>query len=403
MEQGETLSRDELSQLERAADLRPGPSLRLSLAHALINADAAGAALALLEGLRRDFPREVQVRLGLARALSSLERWAEAERALEEALALNPKDPEALVALAISAMRRGERARARKLVGEVLEVDPFDGEARLLREELDAEVESALEAPPKKESRRDFARALMERLKAQSTPALLQRDHLLVRLGRGGVGRLDLASLYAGYLAEARDLSEAVEAIARELAERALGPEGKDSILARAMPVLRDAGFLDRAVGAVRREGPAGLFVFYALFDSELVCYLPQAALEQARIELEELDLAAWRNLKEKPAALQPVRVEGGQLLLAEKPSGVWALAEGDGHDGARLLSPSQQRAIAEAAGPGPYRVSLAKRELSLICREEELDAVEALEAVPQAADGVEGRFRLFEGRLTAL
>src|SRR5688572_15193927 len=111
VERGEALAPDELAALERAAASSDGPVLRLAVAQALLNAGAEREALALLERLARDFPRDLQARLGHARALVGLERWADAERALQQALALNPEDPEALKALAVVALRRGERGR----------------------------------------------------------------------------------------------------------------------------------------------------------------------------------------------------------------------------------------------------------------------------------------------------
>jgi hypothetical protein len=93
VEAGEPLTDMELELLRTAAQSVPGPSLRLTVAHALMNAGAEREALRLLEVLRRDFPQEVQVRLGLARALMGLERPADAEVELREALVLNPGGP----------------------------------------------------------------------------------------------------------------------------------------------------------------------------------------------------------------------------------------------------------------------------------------------------------------------
>src|SRR3954464_6848540 len=138
VERGEALAPGELSALERAAASSAGPTLRLAVAHALMNGGAEREALRLLEALARDFPRDLQTHLGHARALIGLERWAEGEGALQRALALSPEDPEAMKVLAVIALRRGERGRAAALVETVLRIDPFDGEARLIKEELEA-------------------------------------------------------------------------------------------------------------------------------------------------------------------------------------------------------------------------------------------------------------------------
>lgn len=401
VEAGEKLTEAELDLLRTAAQSHGTVALRIAVAHALVDAGEPRQALDLLESLRRDAPREVQVRLGIARALASMERYSEAERSLHDALALNPGDPEALKALAVLALRRGEHRGAHLRIDEVLRVDPFDGEAQLLKAELEtAEYGSGAPRPVREPpaSRPQFAEALLERLKAQSTPHLLQGDQLVVRLGRGGVARLDLRSLHQGYLEEGRGLAEAIGLIARELAERALGvPEEREAVLERVMPVLRDAAMLDRAVGAVRREGPAGLWVFYVLDDSELVRYLPEGALESRGLTLDELDEAAWSNLDHRPAMPCAVDVQRGALSRVESPCGLWALADADGHDGPRLLCRAQQRILAERIGPGPYRVSLGIRELTLVCREADTAAVARLESLAPAENGLPGRFRLDE------
>jgi hypothetical protein len=90
---GEVLSNDELSELRRAAQNEGGPTLRTTVAQALINADAISAAIPILEAVRRDFPRDLQAHLAMARALISVEKWNEAEAPLNQALALNPGDP----------------------------------------------------------------------------------------------------------------------------------------------------------------------------------------------------------------------------------------------------------------------------------------------------------------------
>ncbi|MHB8877050.1 MAG: tetratricopeptide repeat protein [Myxococcaceae bacterium] len=408
VEAGEALSEAELGLLERAARGGGGPGLRLSVAHALMNAGDDREALTLLEAMQRDFPREVQVWLAHARALVGIERYAEAERSVQQALRVNPGDPEALKVLAVVALRRGELSRARAYVEEVLRVDPIDEEAQLLMGELDASYEDATPATPgqlPKVLRPEFIQALVAQLEAQSTPHLLQRDQLVVRLGKGGVARLDLKSLYSGYLDEGRALEPTVEAIARELAERSLGvPEGREAVLGRVMPVLRHASFLDTARGAASREGPAGLLVFYVLDDSALVRYLPEGTLQSHQVTLEEVDTAAWKNLEERPTTPRPVAVEGGTLRLTPEPTGLWALCASDGHDAARLLCPAQGPELGKVVGPGPYRVFLGARELTVLCREDDPGAVARLHLLSAAADGIPGAFRLESaGRLVAL
>ncbi|MGA9524476.1 MAG: tetratricopeptide repeat protein, partial [Myxococcaceae bacterium] len=124
VESGDRLSMRELDVLREAARSQPGPTLRLAVAHAMINAEENRSALTLLERLVGDFPRDLQSWLGLASALLALDRFVEAERALNAALALSPRDPEALKALALLAMRRGEHSRAREWIADVLRRDP---------------------------------------------------------------------------------------------------------------------------------------------------------------------------------------------------------------------------------------------------------------------------------------
>ncbi len=117
------------------------------------------------------------------------------------------------------------------------------------------------------------------------------------------------------------------------------------------LPVLRDASFLDRAVGAARREGPAGLFVFYAPLDPQMVRYVPEGALQSLRVSLQELDEAAWKNLDATLADPIAMTLTPEGLRLGARPAGLWALAKGDGHDAARLLSPAQQQRLTPRAG----------------------------------------------------
>jgi tetratricopeptide (TPR) repeat protein len=398
---GEALSDDELDALRRAASREGGPLLRTTVAQALINADQLQQAIGLLEGIRRDYPRDLQALLALGRALISLEKWNDAEAPLQQALTLNPGDPEPLKALATIALRRAEWARARSLLEQVLRADPFDTEGQLLFSEVEATEPAELRSGP---TVADFARALTERLSLQSTPHLLQKDTLLIRLGRGGVARFELESLFREARRLGRDVHEAAELFARDLAERSLGlPPGRLQLLARALPVLRDSTFLERGLGAARREGPAGLWVFFAIDDPEVVLYVPEGVLAACRISLEQLDDAAWKNLETRPTDVRALELEQGALRLSSTPTGLWALAHGDGHDAARLLTPSHQAALERAAGPGPYRVYLGLRELVLVCLEGDERSRKKLEGLDAAREGIAGAWRLHEGRLTPL
>jgi Flp pilus assembly protein TadD len=401
VESGEPLSDVEFELLRTAAQSVPGPTLRLTVAHALVNAGAEREALRLLEVLRRDFPKDVQVRLGLARALLGLERPADAEEELREALVLNPGDPEALKVMAVLALRRGESGRARAYVADVLAKDPLDGEARLLQAELD----SADLPPPKVRKahvqRSAFIAALVAALHRAQVPSRRQGRHLLVKLASGEVARMDVGSLLKAWEDGAQELAVYVE----ELVARLRGLSPGVSTDARALetqvrPVLRPALFEEEAVGALHRPGPAGLEIFYVLEDAEFIRYLPEAALASAGLTREAVDAAAWRNLDARPGAVRPVSLEGGQLLLSESSTGLWAVAEGDGHDGARLLTASQQQVLAGQVGPGPWCVHLGWRELALVCREEDAASRESLSRLDLASDGIAGLFRLTGGVL---
>lgn len=398
---GERLTDDELNELTAAAQREGGPTLRTTVAQALINADHPRQAISLLLAVRRDFPKEAQVHLALGRALVSLEKWTEAEEPLERALELNPADPEPLKALATVALRRAEWSRAKELLQQVLRKDPFDSEAQLLFSEVEAAQPADLAHGPSLE---DFTHALSEALKAQSTPFLLQKDAVLIRLGRGGVARFDLDSLFREARRTGQDLDGAVALIGRDFAERSLGlPPGKLQLLSKVLPVLRDSSFLERATGTVRREGPAGLWFFYAVEDPEVVLYVPEGVLSAMRVDLEQLDTAAWKNLEAHPAEVRAIELEQGALRLSATPTGLWALAHGDGHDGARVLTPSHQAALEKAAGPGPWRVYLGLRELVLLCRESDAASAKKLEGLESAREGIDGAWRLFEGRLSPL
>jgi tetratricopeptide (TPR) repeat protein len=400
VEAGERLSDFELDALKRAATDLGGPQLRTAVAQALINADAARDALPILEAVRRDFPKDMHVHLALGRAATSLERWADAEAALLTAKGLQPDDPEVLVALAVVALRRGERAKARALVEAALATDPFHDEAQVLSGEL-RQTSDASEFRP---SREDFVHALLDQLKRQSTPHLVQKQQLLVRLSRKGIAKLDLDTLYRDFLESARALDEGVASVGKEIAEKSLGlPGGRLQFLARVLPVLRDSSFLERSEGAVRREGPAGLWIFFAIEDPEAVLYVPQGLLDSHRLGVDQLDEVAWRNLDARVAEVRAIELEQGALRLAPTPTGLWCIAHGDGHDSARLLTRTHQEAMERVAGPGPFRVYLGLRELVLFCREDDASSSARLEGLDAAREGIAGAWRLADGRLSQL
>ncbi|RKH01992.1 tetratricopeptide repeat protein [Corallococcus sp. CA053C] len=399
VEAGDVLSDAELDALRAEAASSPGPTLRLAVAHALVNADAEREALPLMQALRRDFPEDLQVRLGLARALLGLERHRDAEGELREALVLSPGDPEALKVLAVLALRQGEAARARAYVAEAVERDPFDAEAKLLRAELEAADLPPSPAPQEQVLRPEFTAALTAALGRAGVGFRRQGKDLLVKLASGGVGRVDVGSLYAAYREApgAQGLTAHAEALAARLGGLSSGVGPTGVALEALRPVLRPAGFAATAQGALFRPGPAGLEVFYVLEDAEFVRYLPASALVDSGLTLEAVDAAAWRNLEAHPADVRPVVIDQGEVRLAEAFSGVWAVTGGDGYDGARLLTMSQRRWLDAATGGGRLRVSLGRREVALLCRASDADSVQVLTAWGHAPDGVPGLL-LLEG-----
>ncbi|WP_224370581.1 tetratricopeptide repeat protein [Hyalangium versicolor] len=404
VEAGEALSDAELTALREAASGSAGPTLWLAVAHALVNAEAEREALPLLERLRRDFPKDLQVRLGLARALLGLERHGDAEEVLREALVLNPGDPEAVKVLAVLALRRGEKGRAEQYVKDVLERDPFDAEARLLREELEA-VEMPAHAPAEEQVLRpEFNAALAAALRRAGVKFRLQGRDVLVKLAGGEVARVNVGSLYGAYRGGKSGLAAHVEKLAAELGGMSAGL-GDDAVALehKLRPVLRPVGFESQAVGALHRAGPAGLEVFYVLEDAQYVRYLPESVLGANGLTVEAVDGAAWRNLEAQSAPVRPVVVDRGVVRLAETFSGLWAVAEGDGHDGARLLTAEQRKRLALQVGEGPLRVNLGWREFALVCRESDAAECEALARLGHAPDGIPGLFRLTSEGLSRL
>jgi tetratricopeptide (TPR) repeat protein len=375
VERGEALEPAELAALERAAASSEGPALKLSVAQALINAGDERGALRLLESLARDFPRDLQTRLGHARALAGLERWGEAERALQQALALSPEDPEAMKVLAVLALRRGERARAAALVETVLRIDPFDGEARLIKEELEA---ADVEPAPQ-----EAAKEIGEALRRRRVRHLFKGNELLV-LVKGELRRTPVPPR----------LDVPAERFVEGLLALAPLAPGAEALLGGVLPVLRGMDFLEKVPGAAcRQDGNSALWIFYVVEHPDLVRYLPRAAVEAAGLALEALDRAAFERL--------------GRMAVEPKPLGtssVWMVAAEDGHDGARLLTASQRALLRAAAGEGPWRVDLGRREAAFACREADAAAVKALEELPPEEGGIPGRFRLTgDGAIQAL
>lgn len=399
VESGERLTDAELDSLVSAAKQDASPSLRLSVAHALLNAEAKDQALVMFDRLVREHPRDPRMQLGHARALISLERYTEAEKPVHAALKLQPKDPEALKALAVLSMRRGDIRRARVIIGDVLRIDAFDEEARVIKEELESfELLPQDVRPPDVATRSEFAEALSKALSARGTSFARTPEHFILRLGNGRAARVDVTSLYDDYRAERVDVETAAKRVAGELLERPLElPDTNASLLESVLPVMRPSGFLDRARSASHREGPADLLIYFVLDDENLVRYLPAASLESRRISIDALDTAAWSNLSRRLATPRAVTVEQGEVRLADASVGIWALAEEDGHDAARLLLPEQVSKLRAALGAGPLRVALGQREIALVCHENDALAVSLLESMRSAYDGITGRYRLDE------
>lgn len=398
---GDRLTDAELELLREAAKREGTLTARMAVPHALVNNDRGREALDLVGALAREFPGHPEVLMLKARALASLELWSDAEVVLREAALLRPDDQEVLKALAVLAMRRGEGDKARGAMKGLLERDPFDSEAQWIQGELDATIKEPLDVGVSLEG---FTRALVARLEARSTPHLVQKERLLLKPPRQAVMRVDLRSLYQSFVEGGRPLDASVEAMARELTERAVGlPAGKLPLLATVLPVLRDGSFLENAFGALKREGPAGLWFFYALFDPEFMRYVPEGALATHHLTLDEVDAAAWKNLDARPADPGPIELVEAGLRLAQAPTGLWAVAKGDGHDGARVLTRLQQGALRQKVGPQPWRLYLGLRELVLVCSSSDALNVERIGKLAAAPDGIEGAWELREGKLKRL
>lgn len=403
VELGERLSDDDFETLKAAAASEEGSALKLAVAHALSNAEEDVEALELLSRLRRDFPREAGVELGYARALVGLERYRDAEVALHNALTLNPKDPETLKSLAAVSLRRGEVERAQSYVEAALKEDPLDDEAQLLSAEVKSAHGPTSVRGEQKALRQEFVEALLRALEARQVHVVRQGKLLFVKLSSGKLGRLDLAALHAAYLEESEALEQTVSAMAAELAQTSDVPRDPGALFSRTRPVLRPSDFEQKAQGSARREGPAGLAIFYVLDDPDLLRYLPESAPRELGTSLAELDDAAWRHLEGAPTEPRPVIVDRGEPRLSPDALGLFALCEADGYDAARVLCASQQARIATVVGQGPYRVALGRRELVLICREDDALALTMLSRLSPGDDGIEGEFVLREGKLEAM
>jgi hypothetical protein len=90
-------------------------------------------------------------------------------------------------------------------------------------------------------------------------------------------------------------------------------------------------------------------------------------------------------------------------LRLASTPTGLWAVAKGDGHDAARVLTRLQQAALEQKLGPQPWRLYLGLRELVLVCRAGDEKNVELISKLACAPDGIQGAWELREGKLVPL
>lgn len=391
VESGEVLTEGEL----RALDADGGFEARLVRAQALINADQDAEALRVLDALLRDRPRDAEVLLARARALFGLERYGDAEQGARMLLTVNAGDPEALKLLAVVAMRRGEHARARDYVRQVLERDPLDDEARLLREELDAAAPSDQAA--RIASLEEFRRALRLALRDRRIPYDVRERDVVIAIGPRGSPpiRAALEPLWRTHLAGGVTVAEAARRACDDLLRSGGMPRTPEALLAAVWPVLRPPQFEARASGSAHTPGPAGLLVYFVLPDPEFVRHVPEKVVENLQVGTPALAVAAWRNLERSVAPLLAVSLRDGELAPPASSSRVWAVATGDGHDSARLLTASQQQAIRVTVGDGPWRVALGRRELALVCRRSDGEAVRALETLAPTADGIAGRFVL--------
>lgn len=397
---GEPLTELELELLARASRASPGPRLTIALAQGLVGSGRPAEALPVLDLLVSHHPRHPEVLLALGRALAMLERWAEAERPLKSLLLQQPHDVDALAALGVLSLRRGEVTKARAHAETALGHDPFHPEAQALLAELDALGVAPPDLPPKP-SKREFLTLLRGELEKRDVPHLVHRGALLLKLGTGGVARLDVHELFADVLAANRPLGEGAAAVAKELAERTLGlPESKQALLDAALPVLREPAFLEASGGLAYREGPAGLLIAYAVSRPDLMLFVPEGLLERVGVSVDALDEAAFHNLNARPAPVRPLVFKEGTLSFEPAPTGLWGVATGDGHDGARLLTKAQQHAVGLALGRPGFVVWLGLRELALVCRADDAEWCGKLDGTAASEQGIEGTFSVEGGQL---
>ena len=403
---GEALSDAELHRLKNALQNREAEGLAAILVQALVNADAIDEALLLVTRLLKDAPRDAQLHLAKARALIAMEKWNEAEPALKQALALHGgSDPEVEKALAVIHLRRGEFERARQTIERLLQADPFDHEAQQLLLELQQLEGATLNSAPDATAAADaFKAALTGALNRRSIAFLLQGDQLLIRSGRSTIARFSLRTLLDEFRTTGRTMEAYADTLTSEMADRGLGVRaGRLHLLSSVLPVLRDDAFLEKAEGAARREGPAGLWVFYVIEDPAFVRYVPQRSLDRSRVTLEELDERAWKNLARKPAPLKPIELVQGALRIAAQSTGLWGLTGNDGHDPARMLATATRAQLEEKLGAVPMRVYLGLRELVLLCRADDEAHAKQLAEMSAADDGINGVFELRNGILNSL
>ena len=335
VQRGERLSEAEMRRLRTAADVEGGATLSITLGLALSNAGSDAEALSVLAAAGH--PAEPAAAQARARALVRAGRLDEAERVLGEAAAAHPRDVGLRKGVLLLALRRGDLAAAGRALAEVRALAPDD----------------------------DDVRALSEALTSGSGGGALE-----VLLGGawewfGKAGVWEHGGLRATWTEEQP-------------------AAGAQDVLAHVVPVLTEGA----DPGLLFREGPAGLMVTYV---SDGVAVGPGSA----PVSLEAVDATAWRHLEARPAEPRAVIVDRGRPRLSPEPLGLWALCEADGADGARLLTEGQRRRLFETVGAGPYRVSLARRELALVAPLLDPTAVGLLESVETGPEGIEGRFVL--------
>lgn len=338
---GERLTEAELQRLRTAADVEGGATLGITLGLALSNAGADAEALSVL-GALGDSTDLAHAR---ARALVWAERTAEAERVLAEAVSAHPRDIELRKSLAVLALRRGDRSAAERLLLDARSLAPEDEETRELVEGLTAAATAG-----------------------STLEVLLEGKHRAAWTRFWPLNAREHGGLRATWTDSEADPSE-------------------QEVLSQVVPLLAATAGAE----LLAREGPAGLVIGYAADGVPLRASDDRTQASQ----LEVVDGVAWRNLESRPAQPRAVIVDRGRPRLSPEPLGLWALCEADGSDGARLLTRAQRECLFRDLGPGPYRVSLARRELALVAPLLDPAAVASLDSLEPGPDGVPGRFVL--------